>query len=193
MKILQKTLQLHIPLADHLLDDIGKRINKKGLKAKTRIISPNQYQNSLLFLNHGITRNFYKSETKEWTSHFCQAGEFVVSLDSFFFNLPSSEFIETCTEVELIEIPKIEYQKLLAENPELYIVTSNIANENLKISFDRMHSWQLKTPAERYEMFVKQYPGLCKHVQLQHIASYLGITPYNLSRIRTQYKKAYGA
>lgn len=110
-------------------------------------------------------------------------------MDNFLFDLPCKEYIETCTEVELIEIQKNEYHKLLLENPELYVVTPNIANENLKLSLDRMHSWQLKSPSERYETFVRQNPLLYKHVQLQHIASYLGVTPHNLSRIRNRYKK----
>ena len=189
MKNLLQVLDMHIPISNHIIEFLTEKATIRNFRARVRIISPDQKQSSLLFLTKGVTRNFYRSETKEWTSRFCQTGDFVVSIDNFLLNLPCKEFIETCTPVEFIEIPKIDYLQFLTDNPELYIVLSNIVNECLKANIDRMCSWQMQSATERYNLFIEQYPSLYKQVQLQHIASYLGITPYNLSRIRSQYKK----
>ncbi|WP_149241671.1 Crp/Fnr family transcriptional regulator [Dyadobacter sp. 32] len=181
-------LQLHTPITQQIIDDIYKAATKRYFRARVRILSPNEDQGSLLFVNSGITRNFYKSKKKEWTSKFCQIGDFVMSVDNFLFDLPCKELIETCTPVEFIEIPKKNYLQLLLDHPELNIVVRNITSLHLRLGINRMYSWQMQSALARYHSFVQQHPDLYKNVQLQHIASYLGISPYNLSRIRKQYK-----
>ncbi|MCF2446092.1 Crp/Fnr family transcriptional regulator [Dyadobacter sp. CY345] len=186
MKDLLQRLELHIPLPTDVVKFLNNRAAKRNFRARVQILMPNENQKSLLFLTKGITRNFYRTESKEWTSRFSQAGDFVVSVDNFLLNLPCQEYIETCTPIEFIEIPKIDYLQILTDNPELYIALSNIMIENFKATIDRMCSWQMQSATERYHAFIQQYPIVHQQVQQQHIASYLGITPTGLSRIRKQ-------
>lgn len=189
MNNLIKTLEAHIPISKQVINFLGEKAVKRNFRARVKIVSPNQNQGSLLFLTKGITRNYYLSETREWTSRFGQPGDFVVSVENFLLNLPCNEFIESCTPIEFIEIPKIHYLQLLADNPELLIIVSNTVNECLRASLARAHDWHMQSATERYNSFAMKFPDLFKKVQLNHIASYLGVTPNNLSRIRNQKRK----
>jgi len=186
MENLLKTLEKYILVTDILAQNILNKSEQCRFKARTKLLHPGQKQDSLYYLSNGIIRNYYKSEEKEWTSRFCQQGDFVMSLDNFFFNLPCKEFIETCTDVSVIKLAKQDYLDLLAQFPELHIASHKIADERLLMTANRMYSWRMLSAAERYHSFVRQFPELYKQVQLQHIASYLDISRFSLSRIRKQ-------
>lgn len=178
-------------MSNETIRDIAEKGVKCHIMARIKLLVPGQNQEDIYFLKSGIVRNYHKSESKEWTSRFSQAGDFVLSVDNFLFNLPCNEFIESCTPIEVIKFSKKDYAELLSHHPELHIVAHNIADERLRLSINRMYSLRMLSAAERYHQFVKEYPNLYKQVQLQHIASYLDISQYSLSRIRKQCKKAF--
>jgi CRP-like cAMP-binding protein len=149
-------------------------------------------QYDLIFVVDGIVRNYYKKDNLEWTSKFLKAGDFVLSIDNFLFDLPCGEYIETCTPVEVIMFSKGDYEELLMQYPELNVVAKKIGDRRLRENNSRMYNWRMLSSAERYNQFVQQNPDLVKYVQLQHIASYLDISPYNLSRIRSSFKSMSG-
>ncbi len=184
MESLLRKLSLYVALSESLIAELNRIAVKRNFPPKVRILSPTQDQQSLIFLTEGITRNYYRSGTKEWTSCFSETGDFVLSVDSFLLNLPCKEFIETCTAIEFIEIPKKYYNLLLVQYPETHSVTESILVNKLNLTISQMHSWQMKSIAERYHMFTQQFPNINKKVQLKHVASYLGVTPFHLSRIR---------
>ncbi|MCF0061343.1 hypothetical protein MUK70_19070 [Dyadobacter chenwenxiniae] len=185
MDKLLKELKRHILISENLVGSITLKTEKYHVKAKQKLLVPNVNQEHLLFVVSGIARNYYISDTREWTSRFFQPGDFVLSIDNFLFDLPCTEFIESCTPMEVIRTSKADYKQLFIDYPELNIVARNIADERLKANNDRMYSWRMLSAAERYDEFVRAYPNICKQVQIQHIASYLDISPYNLSRIRS--------
>jgi hypothetical protein len=71
-------------MSNETIGDIAKKGIKCHIKARVKLLVPGQNQEHVYFLKRGIVRNYYKSERKEWTSRFSQAGDFVLSLDNFF-------------------------------------------------------------------------------------------------------------
>lgn len=191
MKYLFEQLERHTPISKELASDIASKAEKCRFKTREKLLIPGQEQESIFFIVNGVIRNYYKSCTMEWTSRFSQAGDFVLSIDNFLFSLPCNEFIETCTPALLIRITKKDYLELLSCYTELLSVARNIADEQLRENNNRMFSWRMLPAAERYHQFVREQSNLARQVQSQHIASYLDISQYHLSRIRKQYKKEY--
>jgi CRP-like cAMP-binding protein len=187
LEVLIKKLSGHISVSRDLRHRVQQIGTKNKFKARTKLLVPGQDQNELIFLVSGIIRNYHKDDVREWTSRFSEAGDFVLSIDNFLFNLPCNEFIETCTEAEVIRFTKKDYTALFLEFPELNIVAKDTADKRLKENNDRMYSWRMLSAAERYHQFVNQNPVLSRQIQIQHIASYLDISPYNLSRIRRKF------
>ncbi|MCE7043642.1 Crp/Fnr family transcriptional regulator [Dyadobacter sp. CY312] len=182
-------LQQHINVSEELRHRLNQIVTKCKIKALIELLAPAQEQKELIFLVSGIIRNYYKEDLREWTSRFSEAGDFVLSIDNFLFNLPCNEFIETCAKAEIIRFSKKDYTNLFLDFPELNIVAKDIAGKRLKENNDRMYSCRMLSAAKRYHQFVNQNPILSRQIQIQHIASYLDISPYNLSRIRREFNK----
>lgn len=189
-KIFQE-LNRHIKVCTKLINKINNLGIKYTFTAGEKLLQPGEQQNNLFFLDSGIVRGYYKSGEKEWTSYFFQPGEFILSIDNFLFDLPCTEYIETCTQVKLISFKKSDYLLLLMEHPDLHIFAKNISNEGLRKFTSRMYKWRMLPAKERYYSFVDEFPEINKSVQLRHIASYLDITPYSLSRIRKSYREKF--
>ncbi|SEI49541.1 cAMP-binding domain of CRP or a regulatory subunit of cAMP-dependent protein kinases [Dyadobacter sp. SG02] len=189
MESIVHLIKSHLDVSEDALSEIAKRFVKRKLPRKAQILIPNDRQQTLIFLVKGVTRNFYRLDRKEWTSRFSQAGDLVLSIDSFLFDEPSKEYIECCTPIEFWEISKNDYHELLSKYTELQILACKLSYRNLRLSTTRMYNWKMLTSVERYGQFCKENPSLIKTVQGQHIASYLGISAFDLSRIRRRFSQ----
>ncbi len=99
-------------------------------------------------------------------------------------NEPSLFYIAAIEKTYTIEYDFFEFQKLFAFHPDIAMFYIRyierhwiIEKEPLEIAF------RTETGAKRYDDFLEKYPGLVKRLKKHHIASYLGITPTQLSRI----------
>ncbi|WP_025762629.1 Crp/Fnr family transcriptional regulator [Dyadobacter tibetensis] len=153
------------------------------------ILSPGQFQEHLYFIKKGVVRCYYRSYEMEWTNWFASEGNFIFSTESFLYGKPSPEYIQTCSPVALYQISRQDYQQLLDEFPELYERAFGILQNRLCISEKRMQGYYMQTAYERHEDFIKTHKNLSNRVKMQHIASYLGVTPTHLSRIRRKFAR----
>jgi DNA-directed RNA polymerase specialized sigma subunit len=107
-------------------------------------------------------------------------------MDELYYNKKSEEYVETLEEVEAYRINISDLKNLMETNLEL-CNWGRIIHQNEYRRLHRSHKERLSLPAkERYEEFQKQFPEICKKVNLKYIASYLGITLSTLSRLRSK-------
>jgi CRP-like cAMP-binding protein len=122
----------------------------------------------------------------EWTKAFCLAGTVVAAYSALLRGEPSRLSIQALEPSTLLVADFDSYQTLTAEHPCWQIVNRKLA-EGLFIKKEQRESELLLDDAStRYQNFLDEYPGLEARVKQYHIASYLGITPVSLSRIRAQ-------
>lgn len=168
---------------------ILRRMTIIELAESETILAPGQFQEHLYFIKKGVVRCYYRSLEMEWTNWFASEGNFIFSTESFLYGKPSPEYIQTCSPVALYQISRQDYQQLLDEFPELYERAFGILQNRLCISEKRMQGYYMQTAYERYEDFIKTHKNLSNRVKMQHIASYLGVTPTHLSRIRRKFAR----
>ena len=138
------------------------------------------------FIERGITRSYWLVDGEEITTSFAAEGSIVFSMDEFYYDKPSEEYVETLEEVEAYRINISDLKNLMETNLEL-CNWGRIIHQNEYRRLHRSHKERLSLPAkERYEEFQKQFPEICKKVNLKYIASYLGITLSTLSRLRSK-------
>lgn len=153
----------------------------------TRLVSMGEQMSELYFLMEGVLRGYVVEENgQDITDCFiCQPGDPVMGCGGFY--APSAVHIETITNCQLVALPLPELLSLL-ERPEimkLYCV-------QLEQALQR--HWSIKMllyrcdAMERYRWFLRQYPQLEKQVNGKHVASFLGMTPVTLSRLRRKLK-----
>lgn len=138
----------------------------------------------------GKLRTFYIDDTgNEVTCYFVAEDNFISSFTSFLTNTPTQENISALEDTVLRVITKRKLEDLSEMIPKLHIFRRIIA-ENLFITMEkRIAMLQSLSAYERYENMLKESPDILLKVPLQYTASFLGITPQHLSRLRKELLK----
>jgi len=154
-------------------------IPKNAYFSKAGIIS-----DKIGFVTQGLLRSFYNIKDKENTSFFLTPGSVAAALLSFVKLKPAIENIQTLENSELLIISRKNLHKLY-ENNWKWQQVGRILIENYYVNMEqRTIALQSQTAQERYTQFFKDYPELIKTVPQHYIASFLGMSPETLSRIR---------
>lgn len=97
---------------------------------------------------------------------------------------PSRVFIETIEDSELLVISPDKKEELYRRVPKFERVFRILMQRNLAVTQDRLFATVSKSATEKYLEFLENYPGLPQRVPQHYIASYLGISPEFLSKVR---------
>lgn len=162
----------------------------KDFKMGESFVDAGKNVNQVGFILSGVFRYFfYDKEGNEITSLFMLENDFVTNINSFNEYIPSSGTIIAETDCSVIIISR-KLWELYSENiPNWNSIMQAVTNKTLlaKTNFQRkLLSQDAKTS---YLDFLEKYPTIIQRVPLIHIASFLGITKFSLSRIRKQITK----
>lgn len=172
------------PLSADTIRILKENVTACQFPKKYQLIKLNECGKAAYFIEKGMTRSFWLVNGEEITTSFSSEGGIVFSMDEFYYNKVSEEFVETLEEVEAYKIALADLRRLFETNLEL-ANWGRIIHQNEYRRLHRSHKDCLTLSAkERYEEFQQQFPELCQRVQLGYIASYLGITLSTLSRLR---------
>ena len=139
---------------------------------------------TIYFLKTGVARIYYFKDDNEITESFSFENSIVVRYESLFTNRPSKKAIQLLEDSEIISIDALAFFGLFVRFPELEGLFNKIIKSALIETINRVESIQFHTAEERYNTLIKEAPNVLKRVPLKFVASYLGITPVSLSRIR---------
>lgn len=157
-----------------------------SVPAKTLLLEEGKIAAKLFLIRKGCLRLFFYHEGKDITFQFFFEGDFVASFDSLYKRKPSLFSLESIEPAEVLAIKRDEFYHLIGQTPSL-------RQEYEEKLIDRFHLYQQlflsrikNSPQQRYEELLKEYPDIIRRVPQHYIASYLGITPVSLSRIRNR-------
>ena len=167
------------------VDYIVSKFYKKSISKESFFININENCDYIGFLVKGIIRFYYlTNDNQETTCYLSFPNEFVTSKYSFFSKKPSKEALKAIVDSELYVIHRKDFEELQKEIPELYEITNRIYDNFSNILLKRIALLQINSAEERYHYLLKHKPHLLQSVPLQYLASYLGVTPQHLSRLR---------
>jgi len=139
---------------------------------------------NLYFINSGFVRVFHYQNGSEITSHInCPPG-FITSFNSFLNQKLSNDNVKCITDCELLKINRKNLDVLYQKSSNWDIFSKVIYEKSLLYNEQRTRDMITCTADERYSNLMKNHPEIIQNVPLQYIASYLGIEPQSLSRIR---------
>lgn len=159
-------------------------------KKKTTLLTEGEICQHLFLVEKGVLRLWFNQAGNDISFQFFFEGQIATSYESFRKNLPALYNIETVTEVRLRVISFNELQQWIEQNNQVkafiddYILTRLYHYQALFISRIK-HS-----PQQRYEELLTGQPHIFDKIPHHYIASYLGITPVSLSRIRQKTAKS---
>ncbi len=148
------------------------------------LIEEGKVANELFFINKGLLRLYYTKDGDDITGFIFREGLFAGSYDSFLRRSPGIQTLETLEDCDLLAITADHMEQLYAEIPKMNILTRKIAEQRFINAQMILSSFILDSPEERYRKFEEQHKDLLLRVPQHMIASFLGITPVSLSRIR---------
>lgn len=139
------------------------------------------------FILSGCTRIYEVDESGQ--EHIIQFGMetwWVGDLHSYLTDIPSRYNIDCLEDTEVLQIPRVEMEKMYDKVPKLERFFRILVQKAYVASIERIYSNLSKPAPQRYQEFIQKYPLLEQRVPNHQIASFLGITPQSLSRIRSQ-------
>lgn len=157
-----------------------------SIPSKTILLEEGKIANKLYVIRKGCLRLFFYNGNKDITFQFFCEGDFVASFDSFYNNTPSLFSLESIEPSEVLTITKEEF---------FHIIDNDIVIRHTfgKKIIERFSAYQhlflsriKNSPQQRYEELQKEHPEIIQRIPQHYIASYLGITPVSLSRIRNR-------
>jgi signal-transduction protein with cAMP-binding, CBS, and nucleotidyltransferase domain len=178
-----------------LSDDSFKKLKKISFLKESKkgeilqdVYSPAKY---IYFICKGILRTFFlNSNGAIYTKNLFSENYFSASKVSLLTGEDSYLCIDALEDSILICIDFKEYKKLIEKNDEFKNFYINYLERNWVIVKEKNEiSLILDDASTRYENFIKNNPNIENRIPLHHIASHLGITPTQLSRIRKKIKK----
>ena len=164
----------------------------QSLQKGEMLLRGGQVAKNIYFVCSGALRSFYTdADGGVYTKNIFLEGSFPASKVSLLLNAPSYISIEALEDCRLICFEFKAYKKLIEENEEVKNFYIAYIEQNWIIEKERKEiSLVMDNASERYLHFLKQYPNIEKRISQHYIASHLGITPTQLSRIRKALKNS---
>ncbi|WP_025761452.1 Crp/Fnr family transcriptional regulator [Dyadobacter tibetensis] len=187
MQQLQLYFNAISPLKESTWQALKNIFREQYLKKGAYFIEEGIIAKEFGFLKEGVIRAFYRTdEGVEYNKHFFTKNNMVGGYSSLVTKLPNTICQQALTDCHILIG---DYQKiidLLDEHQDLERLLRKIAEHYFVAKEKREVEIVLLEANKRYAIFQKEYPQLENLIPQYHIASYLGITPTQLSRIRKQ-------
>jgi CRP-like cAMP-binding protein len=171
-----------------------EKVNMCSLHYEVKKVQKNQFLlqygevcRYIYFVEKGLLKMYSIDKNgKEHIIQFAPESWLTSDRSSLYFNEKSVYYIEAVEDSEVLLLHPDFINKLIGEFPDSLEKSDILLQKHIKSLHDRINSLLAETAEERYMKFIKMYPDLLLRVPQWMIASYLGITPESLSRVRKE-------
>ncbi|WP_232456784.1 Crp/Fnr family transcriptional regulator [Pedobacter psychrophilus] len=141
----------------------------------------------LYFVSSGFMRLFYYDENgDEQTTYLCSINGFIASFLCFINQIKATENVECVTDCEILRITNANLKKLIDESENFKKFSLIIFEQAIFSTANRANDLATLNAEQRYKKLIDNQPQLIQNIPIQYIASFLGMKPESLSRIRRQ-------
>ncbi len=191
MTELKKYLSTISPLQANTLEVVEKLFFEKKLQKGEYFSKEGEIAKQIGFLQHGVIRAFYRNdEGVEYNKQFFVSNTLFGAYSSLVTESPNQINQQALTDCKLLVADYGEVKKLFDVFPDFERAGRHLAEFYFVNKEQREIEIVLLNADQRYILFQKQYPELGQLIPQYHIASYLGITPTQLSRIRRKFSES---
>lgn len=180
----QFLLSKNIPLTDENWNIFAEKNVRKEYKKKDLILKEGEVDHYLTIVEEGAARLFFVKQNKELTTRFVFKYQYLTSYDSFLQRSPSRCNVEALTDMVIWQVHYDDLQEIYRTSPVGNLI-GRLTIENIYLAkLNKEFSYLSESAEERYLKLMKDQADLFQQIPLKYIASYMGITPQALSRIR---------
>ncbi|WP_025716832.1 Crp/Fnr family transcriptional regulator [Paenibacillus sp. 1-18] len=171
-------------LPQEVVNHAMNKLTKKKIAKGDLLVHQGVVQKEIYFVISGLLRSFYIDVNGDDITRFFSKEGSVLCYEILFDHKPSNRCIEALEDSVVMAMPCNDFKKLIENHIYCMKAYTKLLERKLEYKIQRESSFLLKSATERYLDFRKRYPQLEKRINLAYIASYIGITPVSLSRIR---------
>lgn len=166
------------------------RLKTKTVKKGQVLLRAGDLKSDAYFINSGLLRYYSIDEKgKEHIIQFAPENWMLSDRDTSVFNEPSFFYIDAIEDTEVVLVKKDFFPSMQNMGPEVLQLNVLMLHNSIRFMQKRINMLLSATAEERYLNFIQLYPNLTLRVPQWMIASYLGITPESLSRVRKDLAK----
>lgn len=181
---LKNLVSKHVHLNEYEFDTFYSIFKPIDITPKTILVKEGAIAKKAYFIIKGSIRFFYLSNGIEVTGNIFTENMFSTSHDSFLLQIPSKYTLETIENVRALVFTFKEMQGLILKVPKVQELISKILIYRLTLAHRTIARLITLSPEERYLIILKENPEWFQRIPHYIIASYIGISPTSLSRIR---------
>ncbi|TJY62506.1 Crp/Fnr family transcriptional regulator [Sphingobacterium alkalisoli] len=186
MDRLIENIKVYTLLSEPEIQLLQDAVDKKIYQKNEIFFTEGKISDEIYFVTKGCVRLFYNVDGNNKTAFFYTEGQFICAGESYTFNIPAIENYQAIEQTEIFVFRKSQIETLLKEVPKFEVI-ARIATENELITCQKViASFVTKSAEERYIDLLNTKGELFQRVPQQYIASFLGVSPETLSRIKTR-------
>ena len=179
-----------VPLSDAEWSRFIDGMHARKLAPREYFLRSGSICDHIAFIGKGALRMFHERDGEEITIDICLDGSYCTDYVSFLTRQPSTRSIQAIDEVEMVVFDRDHLEHLYATSPMAERMGRRIA-EGLFIHLaERTGQFLTESPEQRYVRMLNERPEVVQRIPLRFVASYLGVRPETLSRIRSRWARS---
>lgn len=184
MEQLKAVFQQIVDLPDAEWSRLSPQVKKRTLEKGEFVVKEGVVCREVYFVKSGCLRMYYIHQGNEHIRQFFFENSFTTDMESFISQKPSYMFIEALEPCQLLILTKHEIDRLYRSSHSFERLGRIVAEQNFLGLANRMANLFLRTPEQLYEDLLHRNSKILQRIPQYMVASYLGVTPEGLSRIR---------
>jgi len=174
----------HSAISQELELHLYRILQQHTVEKKERLLEMNEICDRVWFIETGLFRSFRKYKGQEENVWFMMEGDVMFSPQSFYGRKRSRHVIEALEESIVYSVSAAQLDDIYEKFPKFERTGRLLTQKYYLLSLDNWEELTSGTVKDRYNHFVKTYPGLDKRITVKHIASFLKCSVRSIQRVR---------
>lgn len=185
MQKLRENIEQKVPIQEEEFAQLNQFFHPQWIKKKKDLLRIGEVCKNLAFVNQGILRSYSIDEKgNEHVIQIALENHWIADLYSFLSQQPATLSIEALEDSQVLLISSQDLDRIYLKIPIMERFFRKLVERAYVATLNRLNNNLAKSAEARYLDLVKRHSDIIQRVPLIHIASFLGITPESLSRIR---------
>jgi len=185
---LNKFISQYVNLTEDELQTITSKFKSKTVSKNGYLLRQGETCKDLVFVQSGCLRLYYLNDDVEVSVWFAFPHSSAIEIYSFISEHPSNYFLQAIEDSDVLFLSKTELNKLYEQQPKMQEMMRNFWEDVILNLIKRFTALQTDSAEKRYLDLLKK-PDYLEAIPQKYLASFIGVTPTSLSRIRKKISK----
>lgn len=185
MDLLFKFLESIAPISDELKRHLTLTVKSKTFRRKEFLLKAGRVCEYVFFIETGLVRCFYPTESKDISAWFVKEQGVIIN-NNFCRQRPSKVSIQAFEDSSVCYLHFRELQSIFQHFPDFNFIGRILLQDQHAVTWDYLDNSRTNNAHGRYSFFIDYFPELANRIPLQFLATFLGITPVWLSKLRSK-------